>query len=96
MFTVWRIKHIPTGFYFMPSRSVRPQFADGVPMNQRHTMTVKSNLGKSGKTYLRRPSLRYVGNSFYSHFIEPGDRVTVHRDKVVPFSEADWTVEAVG
>jgi len=51
----YRIRHIPTGLFFAPSRLVKAP--DGE--------YEKSNFSKKGKAYMRRPSLNYLGEKVY-------------------------------
>lgn len=48
--TFFKIRHKPSGLYFRPSAS----------------NYLKSNLSKNGKVYYRKPSLSYLGKSYYT------------------------------
>jgi hypothetical protein len=56
----YRIKHLPTGLYFCPSRHIK--VGDGY---------VKSNLSRTGKAYLKKPTLRFLGDTVYNHLGTP-------------------------
>lgn len=60
MTNTYRIKHLPTGLYFTPSRHIK--VGDGY---------VKSNLSRTGKLYLRKPTLRFLDGTFYNHLGTP-------------------------
>lgn len=96
MTKVYRIRHVPTGMYFCPSREVKVKLQDGQPWQQ-SGVYVKSNLSKTGKTYLRKPSLAYVGTNYYTHLItsvrELNDRVGSCCMK--PVVESEWQIDQV-
>ena len=81
--TVYRIKHIPTGMYFCPSRQIQVATMDG---RKRY---VKSNLSRNGKLYNKMPTLLYIGDRFYNHMASRGETVTQE------FHEAQWCIEEV-
>lgn len=56
---LYRIKHLPTGLYFIPSRLIKIKTGYDSYDYQ------KSNLSKTGKVYTRKPSLAYLGDVFY-------------------------------
>jgi hypothetical protein len=64
----YKLKHIPSGLYFIPGREVSVKLKDkNGQLNQRW---VKSNLSKKGKIYQQRPTLRWLGDIFYTHLGE--------------------------
>jgi len=83
--TVYRIKHIPTGLYFIPARSIQSAFKN----DSGYAGYTKSNLSKKGKVYLKKPNLttwaRMV-DRYYTH-MEPGYNV------LLPVKLEDWMVE---
>lgn len=93
---VYRILHIPTGMYFCPSREIRVKLSDIPSYYGGGSLYVKSNLSKTGKTYLKRPSLKQIGKSYYTHLfssardMSPGTRYCLRA--VVP---EEWAVEEV-
>jgi hypothetical protein len=60
------------------------------------TIAVKSNLSKTGKTYLKQPSIKQIGKSYYTHLFSsardmtPGTHYCVRA--VVP---EEWVIEEV-
>jgi hypothetical protein len=80
---VYRIKHIPTGMYYCPSREIQVATADG---RRRY---VKSNLSRNGKLYNKKPSLLFVGKAFYNHMASKGETITEQ------FVEDQWRIEEV-
>lgn len=59
------IRHIPTGFFYRPSRWIKNLNGD----------YVKSNLAEKGKIYNMRPSLGWIGHRFYTHLHDKRDNV---------------------
>lgn len=51
------MRHIPSGLFYRPYRTVKSP----------EGYFVKSNLSKKGKVYSMRPSLGWIGMSFYTH-----------------------------
>jgi hypothetical protein len=74
MFTAYRIKHIPTGLFYCPYRMVKANFSD---------YQTKTNLSKVGKIYPKKPTLKFIGEGYYSHF-------SPHT--LVPFVETEWEI----
>ena len=87
----YRIKHLPTGLYYIPSRRVAATSPDS-----RRTSYVKSNLSRMGKAYARRPSLNQIGNTYYSHLNArwelQGGYWYVH-SMLSPTIASEWTIE---
>lgn len=96
MTIIYRIRHLPTGMYFCPSREIKVKLADGAPWQQ-VGVYVKSNLSKTGKTYLRKPSLTYVGSNYYTHLItsvrELNGRAGTYCMK--PVVESEWQIDQI-
>lgn len=85
----YRMKHVPSGLYYCPSRDARVNF-----INHEGSAYVKTNLSKRGKVYLSRPSFKWIGGTFYTHLGQ--FRYTWSRDTIrVPFVVADWIIEPV-
>lgn len=94
---VYRMKHMPTGLYYTPSRKIR--------VTGSKSIWVKSNLSKKGKLYPHRPTLAWIGPSFYDHtLLEPlvaklEERWLGNREKEAyatrRFVEAEWQIEEV-
>lgn len=93
---VYRLKHIPTGLYFCPSRELTVRNSEG------KASWVKSNLSEDGKVYTRKPSFKYLGEWIYDHteitWGSPYDyggytRANPSRLEIV---ESDWIVEEGG
>lgn len=82
---VYRIKHLPTGLYFIPSRFINAP--DG--------SYAKSNLSKKGKTYLKKPSLKFLGDSYYNHTL-PLLKERWNRERYLyPVVLSEWEIEVV-
>lgn len=95
----YRLKHIPSGLYYTPSRDVvvrSPQTAcpAGVPWR------IKSNLSKTGKLYLTEAKAGAAKNngSFYDHtrcMWEDVEGREVARTARRPMFADEWIVEEV-
>lgn len=89
---VYRIKHIPSGLYFTPSRHIKVKTARGY---------AKSNLSKRGKIYTRKPTLKYLGDSYYNHTTIPhptiGPYGSYYTDEcfLVSTNLTEWVIEEV-
>ncbi|KKL83507.1 hypothetical protein LCGC14_1974040 [marine sediment metagenome] len=93
---IWRIKHVPTGFYYCPVRRINSKCKNQCGIG--HTQLVRSNLSKTGKIYARRPSLKKLHLGHCSHLTNyPVDSSGVFSHiatiAVIPFSNTDWTIE---
>lgn len=60
----YRLKHLPTGLYYTPSRDVAVRSKDGITR-----WRIKSNLSKTGKLYLTEAQAGAAKNcgTFYDH-----------------------------
>jgi hypothetical protein len=77
----YRIKHIPSGLYYCPSRKIIHKMEDIPP--ERVSRYIKSNLSKKGKSYSSKPNLSYIGKIYYS------------KDGIImPFLEREWEIIA--
>lgn len=96
MTTLYRIKHVPSGMYFCPSRDVKVKLADGNAYQQAGCY-VKSNLSKTGKAYIKKPTLKYVGSNYYSHLITSVRQLNGYARAhcVLPVLESEWQIEQV-
>jgi hypothetical protein len=88
----YRIKHIPTGFFFIPSRSVK--------VTQGPDWTyVKSNLSVKGKAYIRRPSLLHLGDTYYSHlvlkWVQAWPNRKIAHDQLLPVILGEWEIQPI-
>jgi hypothetical protein len=85
---MFRLKHVPTGLYFCPSREIKVE-----------GWYIKSNLSKSGKIYAKRPSFKYVGNIFYSHLSyqmkNTHSVVPLPENISLPFVDSEWVIEEI-
>jgi len=88
--TVYRLKHIPTGMYYCPSREIH------ITINGEWHY-IKSNLAKKGKVYTARPSFKWIENGFYNHLQFIGITSTDYYDrhKLCPFIAIDWIIEEI-
>ena len=89
---IYRLKHLPTGLYFCPSREVKVKISDG-DQRQQAGVYVKSNLSGGGKTYLREPSLTYIGGRYYSHLITSVAQINLHGSCLLGYIEGEWIIE---
>lgn len=90
--TAYRMKHVPSGLYYCPSRDVRAKVEGAAASYQ---LNVKTNLSKRGKVYLSRPTFKWIGDSFYDHRIPRRVTDTRYGGKTSPFIPSDWIVEEV-
>lgn len=87
----YRIKHLPTGLYFTPSRKIKTDWGG----------SAKSNLSTRGKVYMRKPSLNYLDQTYYDHTKIPRRTVTSSGSYVgvecflVPVILTEWIIEEV-
>lgn len=96
MADVYRILHVPTGMYFCPSRDIRVKLADLPSYYGSGTIAVKSNLSKTGKTYLKRPTIKQIGKSYYTHLFNSARDMAPGTHYCVRAVLADeWVVEEV-
>lgn len=86
----YRIFHIPTGLYYIPSRRIK---APGWPNSY-----IKSNLSKTGKSYTRKPSLKMLGRSIYNHIgieLPENGRSPIHQSPkpiIEDVVEGNWLI----
>lgn len=94
MTTVYRILHVPTGLFFCPSREVRVKLSGG-RICQQADWYVKSNLSKTGKAYVKKPSLTYVGRNYYTHLITSVNQLNAYGVVacVLPVLESEWQIQ---
>lgn len=82
---VYRIKHLPTGLFFVPSRLIQ---VDG--------KYAKSNLSKRGKLYTHKPTLRYLDDTYYDHTKPPVVWNPVFPERFLyPVVLSEWVVEEI-
>lgn len=91
MIKAWKIKHLPTGLFFCPSRRISIRFRDG------SEMYVKSNLSKTGKTYIKQPTLKHLSAGIYNHLKEGDWNYLTFRHQYIfeEFKEEDWEIVSV-
>lgn len=78
----FRIKHIPTGWYYCPSRKIK-----STKKNERgYSDRVNSNLSEKGKIYSSYPSLDWMGHSIYNH---------MNNGRLEHTEESDWEIEEI-
>lgn len=94
MTTVYRIRHKPTGMYFCPSREIKVKLLNS--RGETETRYVKSNLSKTGKTYLRKPTLKQIGRGYYTHLITHLRELKYYNSLLVPRIDSEWEIETVG
>lgn len=98
---MYRLKHIPTGYYFCPSREVKAHWTrpeDG----RKFSNYVRTNLSKKGKVYQSRPSFKYIGDEFYNHLAATPKEATHYQisyawltTEVTPFVASEWEIEEI-
>lgn len=89
----YRLKHLPTGLYYTPSRDVVVRSLDGT-----QRWWVKSNLSKTGKLYLTEAKAlapKSWGGKFYDHTILAWDERGVAHPALRPMFDDGWKVEDV-
>jgi hypothetical protein len=96
----YRFKHIPTGMYWRPSRTVRKLIKP--TKDKTIWMMVKSNLSKKGKVYTDPPSWRWLKHGFYNHvlvqkMLESGRHHDSYYTKpfLSPFIQSEWELEVL-
>ena len=93
----YRMKHLPTGLYLRPSTEVKIKLDNGA------TGFVKTNLSKVGKLYARRPTLAWLGESYYNHDLTRRHMNTIgvrsvydgKRCMMFPVIADEWQIEEV-
>lgn len=80
-FKFYRIKHKPTGLFFVPSRSVKSQLGDS-------RRNVKSNLSKKGKIYHHKPQLTLAIGSHIPIF----GKYLTESNNTFRTKESDWEI----
>lgn len=93
---VYRIKHLPTGLYYCPSREIRLK-------SVKYSYYVKSNLSKKGKFYPKKPTLKWLGHTCYTHVqwdysfgvreVDPVEERSRRRDFVFKVIPEEWEIE---
>lgn len=91
---LYRLKHVPTGMYFCPSREIKVKIPDGNDY-QKSGVYVKSNLSVKGKIYQSRPTLMWVKPCYYTHLITSVQQLNSHGGCMIPYAEGHWIVEEV-
>ena len=96
MISVYRIRHVPSGLYFCPSREVKVKLQDDVSW-QASGRYVKSNLSVKGKAYTKKPSLTFLGSLYYTHLITKVSELNSHSRNacLVPVVPSEWQIEEV-
>jgi len=90
---VYRIKHIPTGLYFRPSRKIYVKHEC-----YEWSWPTRSNLSKVGKVYAQKPSPgRYMKDGFWNHTnlrIVEGAWNRKHPEATKEsYNPSDWAIE---
>jgi len=95
--TVYRIRHLPSGLYFCPSRSIKVRLEGDSPILQSIGRYIKSNLSDKGKVYVRRPSIKQIGDHYYTHHgvnhVDDLDRGILGRYRLLPVDPDEWAIE---
>jgi hypothetical protein len=97
--TIYRIKHIPSGLYFCPSRSIKVKLDGEIGIYQKMGRYIKSNLSPTGKTYVRRPSITQIGRHYYTHHgvasVLDLDHDIVGDCKMLEVVAQEWMIEEI-
>lgn len=95
--SIYRIKHLPTGMYFCPSREVKVRLDDDIGYHASAGRYVKSNLSKTGKAYVRKPTLRQIGSYYYTHLITSIKQLKngLVKSCSLPVIESEWSIEEI-
>ncbi len=95
--TVYRIKHIPTGMYFCPSREVKVKLTDDSPYHEKSGRYIKSNLSKTGKSYLKKPTIKQIGGHYYTHLITSTKQLSngIGNYAMLPVLPEEWMIEEI-
>ena len=98
---MFRLKHIPSGFYFCPVREVKIHWIRPEDGREDYKF-VKTNLSKNGKVYHKRPSFNYIGKEFYNHLHTQHKAATAYQISyhwlnvsVTPYIESEWEIEEI-
>lgn len=93
----YRLKHLPSGLYFCPSRDMKVFLhKDDAPTKE--TVYVKSNLSAKGKIYPKKPTVKWLGDVYYNHlipvtkddlYLRPG----LNKGCICQTIEAEWQIE---
>jgi len=96
----YRFKHIPTGMYWCPSRTLRKKIKP--KEGETVWLMVKTNLSKKGKIYADLPSWRWLKYGIYNHLIpmnmiESGGpfRHYYTTNHHIPFVQSEWELEVL-
>lgn len=96
MTSVYRIKHLPSGMYFCPSRKVKVKLTDEYPYYEQFGRRVNSNLSETGKTYIKKPTLRQMGSHYYTHLINSAKQLNgIGNCCMMPVVESEWAIEEI-
>ena len=90
----YKLRHIPTGLYFIPSRKLEVWLEDRD--GAKRPRSVKSNLSKTGRIYQKRPSLSWVEGGYYTHFVHSMSELDrLGQAKLVTPAPGEWVIEEV-
>lgn len=92
----YRIKHLPTGMYFCPSREVKIKLVDDYPYYEKSGRYIKSNLSTTGKAYVKKPTLKQIGSHYYTHLIHSTKQLNgIGNCCMLPVIEVEWVIEEI-
>jgi hypothetical protein len=89
----YRILHKPTGLFYCPSREIKVKLTDH--RGQTVERYVKSNLSKTGKAYVKRPTTKHIGSNIYTHLITHESQLNNHKYCLVPAVDEHWEIVEV-
>jgi hypothetical protein len=93
--SVYRLKHLPTGLYFCPSRELKVKILDHPDVQYRNGIYIKSNLSTTGKSYIKKPSFKNIGSNFYTHIITSYTQLNGRKYLLLPFIDHEWIIDEV-
>jgi hypothetical protein len=86
----YRILHKPTGLFYCPSREIKAKILDH--HGETRERYVKSNLSKTGKVYLKRPTLKHIGSIIYTHMVTNESQLDSYKTCVIPVAPDHWEI----
>lgn len=89
----YRILHKPTGLYYCPSREIKVKLIDH--RGETTERYVKSNLSKTGKAYVKRPTIKHIGSDIYTHLITHASQLGAYKSCVIPVLPEHWEIVEV-
>lgn len=92
---MYRLKHVPTGLYFVPVRFKVIKDSRG------YSHSVKSNFSEKGKIYNQKPCFEWLKHGLYSHFHVKWNWSHTYnyeipeRNNLIPYNVDEWVIEEI-